>query len=80
MFSPLERLLRAPKTGRRGKKEPAASGNETVFRGSVQPLRAVFPGRGERPGPRIESGLLRVESENRFCESNRPDRVEWFRQ
>jgi len=50
VFSPAEGLLGIPKMGRGGKKEPAASGNETVFRGSVQHLRPVFSLNGRAAG------------------------------
>jgi len=62
IFPPVEGLLRAPKMGQRGKKETAASGNEKVFRGSVQHLRVVFSRNRRAAGParRIGTPLGRI--------------------
>jgi hypothetical protein len=42
IFPSAEGLLRAPEMGQRAAEKIVLSGNEAVFRGSVQHLRAVF--------------------------------------
>jgi hypothetical protein len=63
--------------GHRAAKKYAASGNEAVFRGSVQHLRAVLPGLEERPAARAEFELFAKTTELTRTESKRPDKIEW---
>jgi hypothetical protein len=53
----------APETGRKEKKILSNSGNETVFRGSFQLSRLIFPGEGKRLEAVAESGLFAKSTE-----------------
>jgi hypothetical protein len=70
-------MLRAPEMGQTVKEKLVASGNEAVFRGSVQHLRAVLPGVEARPAARAEFEPLAKTTELARTESKRPDKIEW---
>jgi hypothetical protein len=63
--------------GRKAKKRFVVSGNEAVFRGSVQHLRAGFPGEEERPAARAEFELFAKTTKLASTESKRLDTIEW---
>jgi hypothetical protein len=74
-FSVREGVLLS-KSGMFCEEKIAESGNEAVFRGSVQSLRSLFPGMEKRRNARAEFGLHPKKTKCAASESNRSDSVE----
>jgi hypothetical protein len=56
---------------RRTQKKLFSTGNGTVFRGSVQHLRVIFPGQGERL--RVLTNSRQVGKESKIAEASPTD-------